>query len=200
MTDVNQKSIGLACLEPTSFSDIASPTLRYGPTRQFRVWAGTTQAITGALTELNMIKACDTARQNGARLPSSLRHWEFAGLTSRCTQQSVTSIRRLSPVVSGLPLTTVQKFRWWKIRIVLGAAPNTGQMYYMDETKIKVRKKPWYFSDPDGSIFKWVSGFDSWEGLMGARDTAFTATFCPELQSPKQKSWGKGPLSSHRGI
>ena len=175
MTDANERiyRTGNRGLEPTSFSDITSATAPLhglDPAVQ-RVWAGNTSAIAGALTELNMIKACDTARQNGGKTSViftslGVRRSYFTLLTQ---QRRYVDTKAFPGGFQGLPFNYGTE-----IPIVedpdcpsRGTSPNTGQMYYMDETKIKkFRKRPWYFSDPDGSIFKWVSGFDSWEGLM----------------------------------
>ena len=175
MTDANTRiyRTGNRILEPTSFSDIASPTsVLHGldPAVQ-PVWAGNTVSIAGALSELNMIKACDTARVNGGKTSVifttlGVRRSYFVLLTQ---QRRYVDTKAYPGGFQGLPFNYGTE-----IPIVedpdcpsRGTAPNTGNMFYMDETKIKkYRKRPWYFSDVDGAIFKWVSGFDAWEGLM----------------------------------
>lgn len=40
-------------------------------------------------------------------------------------------------------------------------------MYGLDEKTIKLyRDKPWYFPQPDGSMWKWVHDYDAWETLL----------------------------------
>jgi len=175
MTDANARiyRTGNRTLEPTSFTDICSPTAPLhglDPATQ-PIWAGNTVAITGALTELNMIKACDTARVNGGKTSVifttlGVRRSYFQLLTQ---QRRYVDTKAFPGGFQGLPFNYGTE-----IPIIedpdcpsRGTAPNVGNMFYMDESKIKkYRKKPWYFSDVDGSIFKWVSGFDAWEGLM----------------------------------
>lgn len=168
LTDANARIYrqGNRNLEPTSFSDITSATsVLHGldPATQ-RVWKGNTVAIAGALTELNMIKACDTARTKGGKISVIL--------TSLGVRRSYFSIlkqdRRMVDSKAypggfmGLPFNYGSE-----IPVVEDPDCPPGKMFYMDEKKIKkYRKRPWYFSDVDGSVFKWVSGFDAWEGLM----------------------------------
>lgn len=175
MTDANARiyRTGNRTLEPTSFSDICSgtsPLHGLDPAVQ-SVWAGTTVAIAGALTELNMIKACDTARVNGGKTSVifttlGVRRTYFNLLTQ---QRRYVDTKSFPGGFQGLPFNYGTE-----IPIIedpdcpsRGTAPNVGNMFFMDESKIKkYRKRPWYFSDVDGSVFKWVSGFDAWEGLM----------------------------------
>lgn len=174
-TDANSRiyRTGNRILEPTSFSDICSGTsVLHGldPAVQ-SVWAGNTVAIAGALTELNMIKACDTARVNGGKTSVifttlGVRRTYFNLLTQ---QRRYVDTKSYPGGFQGLPFNYGTE-----IPIVedpdcpsRGTAANVGNMFYMDESKIKkYRKRPWYFSDVDGAIFKWVSGYDAWEGLM----------------------------------
>jgi uncharacterized protein YifE (UPF0438 family) len=168
MTDANARIYrqGNRGLEPTSFSDITSATsVLHGldPAVQ-PVWKGNTVAIGGALSEVNMIKACDTARVNGGKTSViftslGVRRSYFVLLTQ---QRRYTDTKSYPGGFQGLPFN-------YGTEIPLVEDPDCppGEMFYMDESKIKkYRKRPWYFSDVDGSIFKWVSGFDSWEGLM----------------------------------
>ena len=175
LTDANSRIYreGNRLLEPTSFSDITSATsVLHGldPAVQ-KVWKGNTVAIAGALSELNMIKACDLGRVNGGKISVifttlGVRRSYFVLLTQ---QRRYVDTKAFPGGFQGLPFNYGTE-----IPVVEdpdcpsnGTAPNTGQMFYMDETKIKkYRKRPWYFSDVDGSIFKWVSGFDAWEGMM----------------------------------
>jgi hypothetical protein len=175
LTDANSRIYrqGNRLLEPTSFSDITSATsVLHGldPAVQ-KVWKGNTVAITGALTELNMIKACDLARVNGGKTSViftslGVRRSYFSLLTQ---QRRYVDTKAFPGGFQGLPFNYGTE-----IPIVedpdcpsTGTAPNTGNMFFMDETKIKkYRKRPWYFSDVDGSIFKWVANRDAWEGLM----------------------------------
>lgn len=175
MTDANSRiyRMGNRNLEPTSFSDITSATsVLHGldPAVQ-RVWKGNTVAIAGALTELNMIKACDTARTRGGKTSVifttlGVRRSYFGLLKA---DRRLVDTKAYPGGFQALPFNYGRE-----IPVVEdpdcpsnGTAPNVGQMFYMDETKIrKYRKRPWYFSDVDGSIFKWVNNFDAWEGLM----------------------------------
>jgi hypothetical protein len=168
LTDANSRVYrqGNRLLEPTSFSDITSATLPLhglDPATQ-PVWKGNTVAIAGVLTELNMIKACDMARENGGKTSViftslGVRRAYFTLLTQ---QRRYVDTKAFPGGFQGLPFN-------YGTEIPLVEDPDCppGKMFFMDETKIKkYRKRPWYFSDVDGSVFKWVSGFDAWEGLM----------------------------------
>jgi len=168
LTDANSRvyRMGNRLLEPTSFSDITSPTaILHGldPATQ-PVWKGNTTAIAGVLTELNMIKACDVARVNGAKTSvifTSLGvRRSYFGLLK--TDRRLVDTKSYPGGFQALPFNYGRE-----IPLVEDPDCPPGEMFYMDETKIKkYRKRPWYFSDVDGSIFKWVNNFDAWEGLM----------------------------------
>lgn len=168
MTDANSRIYrqGNRGLEPTSFGDICSATAPLhglDPATQ-RVWAGNTVAIGGALTELNMITACDTARRNGGKTSViftslGVRRAYFSLLKS---DRRLVDTKAFPGGFQALPFNYGRE-----IPLVEDPDQAPGRLFFMDETKIKkYRKRPWYFADTDGSIFKWVADFDTWQGLM----------------------------------
>jgi hypothetical protein len=45
------------------------------------------------------------------------------------------------------------------------AKPN--KMYFQDEKKMKIfRNREWHWGDTDGTVIKWVSGYDAWTGFL----------------------------------
>jgi len=153
-------------LEPTGFVPICASTGQlYGldPATEPK-WAGTTTAIGGALSEINMIKACDGARVNGGKTSAI-----FTSLgVRRAYFNLLQGMRRYTDTKSypggfqGLPFNYGTE-----IPVVEDVDCPPGMMFFMDETKIKkYRRKGWYFADDDGAVLKWVRDFDNWEGLM----------------------------------
>jgi hypothetical protein len=47
----------------------------------------------------------------------------------------------------------------------LDCRPN--KMYFVDEKAMKIyRNREWHWGDTDGTVLKWVGGYDAWEGFM----------------------------------
>lgn len=153
-------------VEPTGFKQMCAATgPLYGldPANEPK-WAGNTVAINGALSEANMIKACDTARVMGGATSViftslGVRRSYFALLVQ---DRRFTNTQKFDGGFVGLP------FNYGKeIPVVEDVDAPPGEMYFMDESKIKkYRRKAWYFADDDGAILKWDRDYDRWEGFM----------------------------------
>jgi hypothetical protein len=153
-------------VEPTGFVPICAPTGQlYGldPATEPK-WAGNTTAINGNLSEINMIKACDTARVNGGKTSViftslGVRRSYFNLLTQN---RRYVDNKIYRGGFQGLPFNYGEE-----IPVVEDVDCPPGYMFFMDESKIKkYRRKAWYFADDDGAILKWIADFDSWQGLM----------------------------------
>lgn len=127
-------------------------------------WAGSTTAIGGILTETNMIKACDGTRTNGGKTSVI-----FTSLGVRRAYFGVlVGNRRYNDTKEfGGGFTGLAFNYGTEIPVIEDVDCPPGDMYYMDETKIKkYRRKPWFFADDDGAVLKWDRDYDRWEGMM----------------------------------
>jgi hypothetical protein len=118
-----------------------------------------------ALSEGIMIAAADTVRVKGGGKPTVI----FTGLGVRrayfnllTQQRRYTDTKNFEGGFQGLAFNYGTE-----IPVVedVDCKPNT--MKFVNEKALKIyRNRSWHWGDTDGTILKWVSGFDAWEGFM----------------------------------
>lgn len=155
--------------EPSGFGNIisATSTLHGVAPGTEPKWASTIKANGGtprALSEGLMIETCDDVRKQGGKTSVI-----FGGLgVRRAYFNLLTQQRRYNNTKEFAGGFTGLAFNYGtEIPMVedVDSPPNT--MYFVDEDKLKVyRSREWHWADDDGSIFKWVVDYDSWEGFM----------------------------------
>lgn len=117
------------------------------------------------LSEGLMIETADDIRRAGGGKPSVI----FTGLGVRrayfnllTQQRRITDTKDFEGGFRGLEFNYGESI---PVVEVLAAPPN--KMFFVDESKMKIfRNKEWHFGNADGTILKWVSGFDAWEGFL----------------------------------
>lgn len=127
-------------------------------------WAAISVALGGALTEEAMIRRCDDVRVNGGKISAiftslGVRRAYFNLL--RQDRQFVNT-QTFDGGYTGLPFNYGTE-----IPVVEDPDCPAGTMYFLTEKDITIRQtKDWHFDDRDGSIFKWVGGYDSYDVMM----------------------------------
>ena len=130
-------------------------------------WAATVMANGGtnrALAESLMITAVDNARKKGGKTSVFLttlgvRRSYFNLLTQ---QRRYPNTKEFAGGFTGLAFHHGRE-----IPVVddVDAPPN--KMWGLDEDKFKFyRESPWHWADEDGTVLKWVTGYDAFEGYM----------------------------------
>lgn len=127
-------------------------------------WKSTVDTTGGALSESKMIKMCDTLRSKGGR-PSVI----FTDLATRrayfnllTTQRRFTGSKDFEGGFTGLAFSYDTD-----IPVITDIDAPAGKMWFLREDDFKVyRRKPWYWEDKDGAVWKWVNNFDAFEALM----------------------------------
>lgn len=153
--------------EPQGMTSLvkASGTLfNLSPTTEPK-WKSTEDNTGGALSESKMIKMCDTLRQKGGR-PTVI----FSDLGTRrayfnllTTQRRFTDTKTFEGGFQGL----VFNYGGGEIPMVEDVDAPNGKMWFIRESDFKIyRRKPWYWEDKDGAIWKWVTDFDAFQALM----------------------------------
>jgi hypothetical protein len=117
-----------------------------------------------ALSEGIMIETCDAVRTKGGKTTAI-----FTGLGCRrayfnllVQQRRYTDTKSFAGGFQGLPFNYGTE-----IPVVedVDCKPNT--MKFLDEPAFKIfRNKPWHWGDTDGTVLKWVGGYDAWEGFL----------------------------------
>lgn len=129
-------------------------------------WASQLDTTTTTLTELAMISMADDIRTEGGSIISAI----FCSLGVRRSYWNImTGLRRYAdPKQFDGGLVGLSFMYGGKdIPVVEDPDAPAGNMAMLTESEIKVfRDQDWYWEDIDGSIFKWVSGYDVWEALM----------------------------------
>ena len=151
--------------EPVGFSGAIGTGALFGLTHP--KWESPVIANGGtprALSEGLMIEVCDTVRRNGGKTSViftslGVRRAYFNLLTQ---QRRYTDTKSFDGGFQGLAFNYGTE-----VPVVedVDAPPNI--MWFVDEDKFKIyRNKEWHWADDDGSVLKWVTDFDSWEGFM----------------------------------
>jgi hypothetical protein len=151
---------GLASL----VSDAAATIQNLAPATEAS-WASFVTSMGGALTEAKMISVFDEVRTRSGKKPSIV----WADLGSRrayfnllTTQRRYVNQKDFTGGVSGLAFNYGTE-----VPVVEEVDAPAGSMWFLDESAFTVyRDKPWSWEDRDGNIWKWVTGFDAYEGLM----------------------------------
>jgi hypothetical protein len=127
-------------------------------------WKSTVDSAVGNLSESRMIALCDTLKTAGGR-PSVI----FSDLGSRrayfnllTTQRRFTGTKTFEGGFNGLAFAYGDE-----IPIVEDTDAPDGKMWFLREDDFKIyRRKPWYFDDRDGGMWKWVNNYDAYEAFM----------------------------------
>lgn len=155
--------------EPSGFENIISATTTLhglAPGTEPK-WASTVTANGGtprALSEGLMIEQCDISRKQGGKISVifgslGVRRSYFNLLTQ---QRRYTDTKEFAGGFRGLAFNYGTE-----IPMVEDVDARPSTMYFIDESDFKVyRNREWHWADDDGSIFKWVVDYDSWEGFM----------------------------------
>lgn len=132
-----------------------------------RKWASYIDANGGvnrALSEGLMISAVDGIRRNGGKVSAiitslGVRRAYFNLLTQ---QRRYTDTKEFAGGFTGLAFNYGTE-----IPVVedVDAPPN--RMRLLEEDKLKIfRSKEWHWADDDGTVLKWVTDFDAWQGVL----------------------------------
>ena len=81
----------------------------------------------------------------------------------------MTSLRRYNEPKKFEGGLTGLSFMYGEKDIPVVADPDTPakHMFFVNEKELKIwRDKAWYWEDRDGSVLKWVTDYDAFEGLM----------------------------------
>lgn len=118
----------------------------------------------GALSESRMIATCDQLKQKGGA-PSVIftdlgtRRAYFQLLT---TQRRFTDTKTFEGGFKGLAFSYDDE-----IPVVVDVDAPAGKMWFIRENDFKIyRRRPWYWEDKDGNVWKWVVNYDAFEALM----------------------------------
>lgn len=160
--------------EPSGFSNIVSDTVTlHGLTVAAQPkWAATIHGNSGtprALSEGLMIALCDAVRKKSGKKVTVIlgslgaRRAYFNLLTQ---QRRYTDTKEYAGGFQGLPFNYGTE-----IPMVEDVdAPETTtstKLYFLHEPSFKIyRTKDWHWMDKDGTILKWVDGYDAWTGAM----------------------------------
>lgn len=130
-------------------------------------WAAIVNANGGVnrpLSEGLMITVCDSVRTKGGKTSVILtnlgvRRAYFNLLTQ---QRRYTDTKVFAGGFQGLPFNYGTE-----IPVVEDVDCPPNRMYFLDESAMKIyRNREWHWGDTDGTVIKWVSGFDAWTGFL----------------------------------
>lgn len=128
-------------------------------------WRSTEDSTTTTLTEAAMIGNCDAVRRAGGKKISAI----FCSLgVRRAYFNLMTGLRRYNEPKEFSGGLIGLAFNYGKeIPVVEDLDAPTSTMVGITESEIKVYKnRDWYWADDDGSVMKYVAGYDAWEALM----------------------------------
>lgn len=129
-------------------------------------WASQEDSSTTTLTELAMITMADNIRTAGGEIISAI----FCSLgVRRAYWNLLTGLRRYNePKEFAGGLTGLSFMYGGKdLPVVEDPMAPASHMVFLTEDEIKIfRDKDWYWEDIDGSVFKWVNGYDQFEAFM----------------------------------
>lgn len=128
------------------------------------LWKSVVTSMGGALTEAAMVKMCDDIRMNGGK-PSVI----FSDLGSRrayfnllVQQRRYSNTKEFDGGFSGLAFAYDGE-----LPVVTDVDAPQKAMWFLREDDFKVyRRKPWYFEDRDGGIWKWVTDYDAFQAVL----------------------------------
>lgn len=134
-----------------------------GSTQEY--WRSTEESSTTTLTELAMIQNCDTVYRKGGSQISAI----FCSLgVRRAYFNLMTSLRRYNEPKEFSGGLIGLAFNYGReIPVVADLDIPAKHMFGISENELSIyRDKEWYWEDTDGSVFKWVHDYDSFEALM----------------------------------
>ena len=135
-------------------------------------WKSKNTALGGSLSESAMIKMCDDLRVNGGQptvilTTLGVRRAYFNLLTQ---QRRFTDSKTFEGGLNGLAFNYGAKeiplVEDPDLRSDYASSAYTGRMYFLREKDFKFyHTRDWHFVDRDGSVLKWVVGYDKYEAL-----------------------------------
>jgi len=158
--------------EPDGLSNIVDSTgALYGvnPSSVDR-WRSTETAMGGPLSETTMLNVVDDIRTEGGKVSVILA--DFGA--SRAYFNLLTQQRKFNDTVEFEGGLSGLAFNYGGSKLPVVADPDmrpisstSSHMYFLDESSFKFYQTgDWKFADRDGSMFRWVSGYDEWECLL----------------------------------
>lgn len=130
------------------------------------------------LSEGLMITVCDAVRTKGGKTSAiftnlGVRRAYFNLLTQ---QRRYTDTKSFAGGFQGLPFNYGTE-----IPVVEDVDARPNKMFFADESKMKIyRNKEWHWGDTDGTVLKWVSGFDAWTGFLKQYSELGTTMRCAQ--------------------
>lgn len=135
-------------------------------------WKSTVTALGGSLSESAMIKMCDDIRVKGGKVSAifttlGVRRSYFNLLVQ---QRRFADTKSFDGGLNGLAFSyggaEVPVVADPDLRSDYASAAYTGRMYFLEEGRFKIyQSHDWKFVDRDGSVLKWISGYDKYEAL-----------------------------------
>lgn len=128
-------------------------------------WASIEDSSTTSLTELAMIARCDEVYRKGGSKISAI----FCSLgVRRAYFNLMTSLRRYNePKEFSGGLLGLAFNYGTEVPVVADMDIQDKAMFGVTESELSIyRDKEWYWEDTDGSVWKWVHGYDKFEALM----------------------------------
>jgi len=152
--------------EPDGFASMAatSGTLYGVDPTTYGVWKGETTDLSGPISEGQMVKMCDNIRRNGGAVSAiftslGVRRAYFNLLSQ---QRQFVNTKEFAGGFTGLPFNYGRE-----IPVIDDVDAPIKKMWFIDESKVKVyQDAEWHFADEDGSVLKYVSGYDRFEYYM----------------------------------
>lgn len=128
------------------------------------LWQSEVDSAVGALSESRMIAMCDRLRSNGGR-PTAI----WTDLASRrayfnllTTQRRFTGTKDFGGGFTGMTFSYDED-----IPLMTDIDAPAGKMHFLRESDFTIyQANDWHWEDTDGSVWKWVTGFDAFEALM----------------------------------
>lgn len=133
--------------------------------RKWRAHIDSNSGVARPLSEGLMIAMCDRIRRAGTGKTSAI----FTDLASRRAYFNLLSQQRRynDPKKYDGGLVGLAFNYGTEIPVVEDVDAPPGKMWFLDESSFALyRDKEWAWEDRDGSIWKWVTNYDAYEGLM----------------------------------
>ena len=152
--------------EPNGLNKIVDSTgTLHGIASTTGYWQAIEDGTTATLTEIAMIARCDDVKRKTGKMISAI----FGSLGVRRSYFNLmTSLRRYNEPKEFSGGLVGLAFNYEKeVPVVADRDTPAKHMFGLTESELTIyRDKEWYWEDTDGSTFKWVHDFDSFEALM----------------------------------
>lgn len=130
------------------------------------LWASTVDSTTTTISELAFITLMDNIKRASGKVPTAI----FMALgVRRGYWNLLTALRRYNEPkqfdggLTGLSFMYGEK----DLPVVADVDTPAKNAFFLCEPELKVwRDKEWYWEDSDGTVLKWVTDYDAFEGLM----------------------------------